>query len=540
MAAGRCTVRLMPDAPTGAGPATERISFAIALGTALIGLVYRLLLVPQYFGHEEEDWGNLQIARGVAESRFTWLELEHMPGYSWAVGALTLLGVDVEVASLIVAVGAGTVTVGLVGWIGARWYDSTAGIVAGLLVAFQPEAALYSATALRESSYLALALLGILLCGEKRFRWGGAMLAAAFLVRFNAFFSLFPALLIASWWLRDRDKQASRGALTAAAMLGAVTAAWSLLYRLHPEGGSFRFWGGVFDRNTGGAVADLSTPEHLQAVIEAVMGLCFRVFPAHVGPAGLLCVPLGVAAAWIALRRIGDEKASQQAWLALCGLGTMGLLAATAVLSTYEWFHNLYWKWLTPSVPFLALLGVQGGRWMLQTVAPAVRAPLVAVLLGSTALAFTLQTQHQIAQSDRMYGVQIRTARWIEQAYIEDIAIVADGIPSWYLNRKPSDRVVFSWSDPRVPDDREAFGTFLFENRVAAVLWFREDWVGALGKAPWLAGGEAAEAGPVTLKPIAWTHEYGMIGYAVEQAHAVPPPDRQPPAGTWFPPGKTR
>jgi len=530
----------MPNAPTGAGPASTRASFAIALGTALIGLLYRLLLVPRYFGHEEEDWGNLQIARGVAESHFTWLELEHMPGYSWAVGALTWIGVDVETSSLLVSVGAGALAVGLVGWIGARWYDSTTGLVAGLLVAFQPEAALYSATALRESSYMALSLLGVLLCGQKRFRSGGAALSAAFLVRFNAFFSLFPALLLAAWWLRQRNPKESHGALAAAATLGTVTAGWSLLYRLHPEGGSFRFWGGVFDKNTGGAVADLSTQEHIQAIIEAVWGLCLRVFPAHLGPAVLLCLPLGIFASWLALRQADDEKAQRQAWLALCGLGTMGLLAATAVVSTYEWFHNLYWKWLTPSVPFIALLGVQGARTLLRATLPALRLPLATVLLGSTALAFTLQTQHQVEQSARMYGVQVITARWIEQAYVEDIVVIADGIPAWYLNREPSDRVVISWRDPQLPDDRKSFGLFLFENRVAAVLWFREDWIGAADKAPWLAKGEATEAGPVTLKPVAWTHEYGMIGYAVEQAHSVRPPDRQPPAGTWFPPEETQ
>ncbi|MCO4772894.1 MAG: glycosyltransferase family 39 protein [Deltaproteobacteria bacterium] len=526
----------MPEAPTGAGSASLRSSFAIALGTALVGLAYRLWLVPRYFGHEEEDWGNLQIARGVVESGFRWLELEHMPGYAWLVAIVSLLGFDVEVAARIVAVLSGALVVGLVAWIGARWYDATTGLVAGLLVAFQPEAALYSATALRESSYLALALLGVLLCGERRFAWGGASLAAAFLIRFNAFFSLFPALLIAAAWSWRRDRKAAIGAAISAAVLGAMTAGWSVLYRLHPDGGSFNFWGGVLGRNTGGAVGDLSGPEHVEAVLEAVLGLAFRVMPGHLGPAVLLCAPVGVAVAFLALRRSQDEAFVRRAWLALCALGTLGLLFATAVVSTYEWFHNLYWKWLTPSVPFLALLGVHGARVLARSVPAAVARPLLAILVLSTGLAFGLQTQNQVDASVRMYGVQVRTARWIEEAYIEDIAVVADGIPAWYIGRKPSDRVVIRWTDPRVPSERAALGRFLFENRVASVLWFREEWIGAAEKAPYLAEGVATELGPVTLKPVAWSHEYGMIGYAVEQAHAVPPPKMQPPDGVWFPP----
>jgi hypothetical protein len=533
----------MPEPPTGASHASVRAGFSSAFGVALLGLLYRVWLVPRYFGHEEEDWGNLQIARGVAESGFRWLELDHMPGFAWMVAALHLAGLDVQTAAVAVPLVTGALVVGLVTWIGARWFDLTTGLIAGLLVAVQPEAALYSATALRESPYLAAALLGVLLCGERRLVLGGAVLSAAFLLRFNAFFSLWPALLIAAAWLAGRDRAAAGRALLGAGLLGATTLAWALVYRLHPDGGTLRFWGGVFDRNTGGAVADLSSREHIQAMIEAVLGLTVRVLPAHLGPAVLLLVPLGVLAAlWPLLRSRApgapepDRIEEQRAWLALCALGTGALLYATAVVSTYEWFHNLYWKWLTPSVPFLALLGVHGARALLRALPSPMRAPVAVVLLASTLLAFGLQTRSQLRLSERMYGVQVRAARWIEEAYIEDITIVADGIPAWYLNRRPSERVVVSWSDPEVPGEREAFGRYLFEHRVAAVLWFREEWVGAAQKAPWLAEGRAAEAGPVVLKPIAWSDEYWMIGYAVETAHAVPPPNRQPPAGAWFPP----
>lgn len=527
----------MPESPTEAAPVSRRETLAIALGAALVGLLYRLWLVTRYFGHEEEEWGNLQIARGVAESGFSWIELDHMPGYAWIVAALTTLGLDVETAAVGVAVVSGAAVVGLVGWIGTSWFSRSVGLIAALLVAVQPESALYSATALRESPYLALALLGIALCGERRAMLGGLALSLAFLIRFNAMFSLLPALLIAAWWLWRSDRAAARGALLAAGLLGAVSAGWAMFYRMHPDGGTLRFWGGVLNRNTGGAVADLSGQEHVEAILNAVLGLLFKVFPAHLGPAALLCVPLGALLCLGALRKAQPTPLElRRAWLALCALGTFGLLFATAVVSTYEWFHNLYWKWLTPSVPFCALLGVAGAHALLGVVPRSLRRPLSGVLLISTLGAFAVQTQQQLRLSERMYGVQVLTARWVERAYIEDVAVLADGIPAWYLNRAPSDRVIISWADPRVRSEPDLLGQFLYENRVAAVFWFSEGWFPSSRKAPWLAAGKAADLGPVTLKPVAWSHEYGMIGYAVETAHAVPPPTHQPPPGTWFPP----
>ena len=520
----------------GSEPPRGASALVAPFAVALVGLLWRLWLIPRYFGHEEEDWGNLQIARGVAESGFRWLELDHMPGYSWMVAAFVRLGVDVQTAALGVASVCGAVTVGLVTWLGMRWFDRTTGLVAGLVVAFQPEAALYSATALREAPYTALSVLGILLAGERRWLGAGLALSAAFLVRFNAAFALLPALLLAALWLRRRGEDA-RGPLLAAALLGATTATWALVYRLHPDGGTWAFWGSVASRNTGGAVADLSGPEHAEAVLEAVFGLALRVFPSHLGPPALLCVPVGIAAVLLALRGRDDAMARQRAWLALCALGTLGLLFSAAAISTYEWFHNLYWKWLTPAVPLLAPLGVHGARVVAARLSPALRRPLIAVLVLATALTFSVQTRAQVRLSASLYGPQVLAARWVEDAFVEDVVVVAAGIPVAWLGRVKSDRVVLEWTDPSVPaGDSETFGRWLFENRVATVFWFAEEWTAAPGKAPFLGRAEATELGPVTLRPVAWSSAYGMVAYAVQQAHGVPAPTHQPPPGTWFPP----
>ena len=540
----------MPEPPLPAASPSRRPALAIAAGAALLGLVWRLVLARVYFGHEEEDWGNLQIARGVLDSGFGWIELEHMPAFAWMVAAATAIVGDVELAARIVSIGMGTATVALVAWIGARWYSPTVGALAGFLVALQPEAALYSATPLRESSYTAFLLFGVLLCGERRFITGGLVLAASFLVRFNVAFSVLPALVLAALWLRSREREPTGalrgvGGATMAATLVAIAAAlWALFYRLHPEGGTWSFWGGVLSRNTGSAVGDLTTTEHIAAVVEAVGGLLFFVFPNHLGPAALLCAPLGVLAAWRALRSptSGDpdrDVALRRAWLALCGLGTLGLLMTTAVFSTYEWFHNLYWKWLTPSVPFLAILGVDGARHLLRWLPtpPRMRAAFGAVLLLSTLLVFGSQTRHQVRQSERMYGAQVRLARWIEAAFVPDVGVVADGIPAWYLNRQRSGIVTIPWTHPDVPSGSpEALGVWLDENRIGVVVWFREEWFGARAKAPFLGDGVPIDLGRVALVPVAWSWEYGMLAYAVEHAHDVPPPTSRPPAGTWYPP----
>lgn len=536
----------MPDSPAPTA-SSRRSALAIAACTALLGLIWRLVLVRVYFGHEEEDWGNLQMARGVLDSGFRWIELEHMPGYLWMVAAVTAVVDDVELASRLVAVGMGTVTVALVAWIGARWYGPLVGWLAGLLVAFQPEAALYSATALRESSFTALLLLGVLLCGGRRFVLGGLVLAAGFLIRFNVAFSILPALVIAALWMAKKDPirglRGPRGAWIAAALVSATTLAWAVFYKQHPEGGTWAFWGGVMSRNTGSAVGDLTTQEHLMAVVHAVGGLLFRVFPSHVGPAALLCAPLGVLAAWRALRSCADspdrEAVLRRAWLALCGLGTFGLLMTTALFSTYEWFHNLYWKWITPLVSFLALLGVEGARQLLAWLpAPArrLRGALALVLMGTTLTVFAFQTRHQVQTSARMYGAQVLLARWIEDAWVPDVGVLGDGIPAWYLHREPTDIVTVPWTDDAVPSgDPEALGRWLNENRMGVVIHFRDAWFEATTKAPFLGRPETVDLGVVVLKPVAWSWEYGMLAYAVEQAHDVPPPTSHPPAGTWFP-----
>ena len=488
---------------------------AIAALLGIVGGLHRLALSRRYWGHEEEDWGNLVLIRGVLDSGFGFVEMEHMPLYSWLAAAATLVTGDPRSGGLLVAILAGALTVALTAWIGARWLSPAAGAVAGLLIAFQPESALYSASTLRESTYTAAMLAAVALVGDRRVRLAAVALAVAFLTRFNPAFSLLPALGWMAW--RERRVDVRRWALPAAALL-AVTAGWAAFYRA--EVGTWAFWGGVMERNSGDAVGDLFPRERIAAVFGALGGLGARVLPGHVGPLVVLLAPVGMALAG------RGRRPTAARWLAAAGLGTLGLLFLTALVSTYEWTHNLYWKWLTPSVPFLALFAAHALAAL-----PRKRLAALAALVLLTAPAYIVQTRSQVQRSAAWYGSQIELVRWVERAWPPGVAMITDAIPAWYLQATRSPLHVISWQDPDLPrDDSEAFGAFLADQHVVVVQWFAEDWVGASEVAPWLASGKAHAAGPHILVPVAREDGYGFIAYMVSHGLGSPQPSEPPPA----------
>ncbi len=534
-----------------------------ALGMAVPAAALRWSMRARYYGHEEEDWGNLEIVRGILETRFQFIETEHMPLFTTISAYVAMAAGDSEVAAELVAVFFGAATVALVTWIGIRMLSPAAGLVAGVLVMVQPESLLYAASPLRESTYAALLLLGLALVGAQQYGKSAVALSAAFLTRFNAAFTVLPALVLHAWWVRGRERRdkasaraaaqgdpdalaaidrlpglaPARGSLVVAAVLAGVTALWARYYASVMD--TWRFWGGVMERNTGDAVADLSTREHVAAVGEAVLGLSFRVLPGHVGWA---VVPLGfVGAAWVLRGRSRDPDNAR--WLLANAATTLGLLLVTAVVSTYPSDHNLYWKWLAPTVPFFALLGAHGAVEGLRSVPlpqGVPRRPAVVVLaLGlaaATALGYLAETDRQITRSDRWYGTQIRLCEWVERALPPDAGVLTTGIPTSFLSRRTSDRRVLSWHAEDLPrTDAEAFGAWLVEHRVDLVVWMNEEWTGAPQAAPDLAAGEPTIQGPVTLVPVAREDGYGFIAYRVDGTGRPPPSSPPPPEAGGLP-----
>ena len=494
----------------------------LPLAAVLLGglaLLWRWRLTAIYFGSEEEDYGNLGLILGTLQSGFRYVETEHMPLFTALAAAVTGLVGDAEVGGEIVALISGTAVVLLTLLIGWRWLSPAAGVVAAALLVSQPELALYSATPLRITTYVAFVLLAVWALGERRPILATIALSLGFLTRFDLAFSILPAAaLLTAWRLRS---EGPRPSILAPLAVGAATVlGWAAWYRSHL--GTWRFWGGVAERNEGGGI-DLGT----------LGGFLGTIVPGHVGHAAVLAAAVG--AVWMLRGRAADPERAR--WLLRAGSSVTGLLVTTVILSSYDWNHNLYWKWMSTSVPFLALgaghavaegataLGGRGrgGRWA-----------AVALLAGfalQTGWAHHRETRAQLDRSDQWYGTQVRLMRWVEASFPPDVGVLADLIPATYLSRKTSARRVSLWRQSELPPgDVDAFAAFVRAERISLVFWFREEWVGAQLRAPWLAEPEPQVVGGLRLLPIAAEPGYGFVAWQVIEpgfpdATSPPPAD---------------
>jgi len=264
--------------------------------------------------------------------------------------------------------------------------------------------------------------------------------------------------------------------------------------------------------------------ERVAAVFGAVFGLFGRVLPTHVGWA---VIPLAVVGG-IAVTRGRARDRHGAAWLGLCALGTLALLASTATVSSYEWEHNLYWKWLTPSVPFLLLFGAHGGIGLVRRLGLRAGSAVAVGLIVATLLGYAGETRRQVDLSEQQYGTQVRLAQWLEESWDPRIGVVCDAIPAAWLRRRPSSIRIFDWTGPELPhDDPDAFGRWLLAQRIGLVMWYREEWVGAIDAAAYLADGNGRQLGPVRLDRIAREDGYGLIAFQVSGPGLASP--RTPP-----------
>jgi 4-amino-4-deoxy-L-arabinose transferase-like glycosyltransferase len=533
--------RLAVEAPS---PATAGRALGMAAAAGAVALAYRVFLSRVYFGQEEEDWGTVGLILGAYQSGLRYIETEHMPLYIDLAGLATFLtGGDAEAGGELVSLVAGTFVVAAITFLGARWFSPLAGLVAGGIVAFQPESALYSATTLRVAMYSALVILGVGLIGHRRFPAAGVVLAAAFLTRFDAVFIFVPALALTVQWFRQKAPEADlhwtrrwEGAAVALGILLATAILWSGYY--HSQEGTWAFWSAVGERNSE-AYIDQGAAAKLGAGLHTLKGVLFKLLPRHLGWPLLLLAPVG---AFLVLARV-TANIGPARWLLFAGILGWGSFCSIVVVSAYHWDHNLYWKWLTPHVPYLVLLAVHGGIEALKGLArtggsamTAAALTLAGIGLLGTGAVFHAETTAQLDRSALWNGTQIHLARWFETHYEEDAGVLGALVPNTYLLRRPSTRRVNYWHDDGIPDDEpEAFGEYLLDQRIAMVVWFREDWVQAMSAAPFLAGGLRVEAGPVTLVPIAREDGYGFIAYRVEGIPGVDHPTEGPPAAAGAP-----
>lgn len=504
-----------------------------ALLTAVPALLYRVFLTRVYFGQEEEDWGNLGLIVGTAQSGFRYIETEHMPLYTTLSAVLFRVTGDAQIAGELVAVTMGALTVGLVAFAAARWLSPSAGLLAGVLVAVQPDLALLSATTLRTSTYTAFAVATALAVGERRWLLAGALFWGAFLTRFDAMLGLLPALLLVSAtpWL-DEPGDARRRRFGGALLALAVLPAWALVYR--SSEGTLRFWTGVVDRNTAN-FEELGLLARLGKGGETLWLVGTEVLPDHVSWCVLALIPIGAAA--IVAGRAANPRAAR--WLVFVAAATAGVFVTTVLLSAYRWDHNLYWKWLSVTLPLSLPLAAHGAVELVRRLRPRAGALLAVGLALAAALPQYRQTWHQLERSDSWIGTQVRLARWAERATGPDVALLADLVPATWLSRHEHPREVHRWSQlsAELPRERAAFGRWLLDHRVGVVVWFSEEWVGAAEIAPWLGAPTSVEAGPVTLIPIAQEPGYGFVAWEV-RAPSLPRPTEPVPADAGaIPPG---
>ena len=521
-----------------------------ALGIGLLALLYRAYLTTIYWGHEEEDWGNLQVIQGILGDPFGPTETEHMPLFTWLAALSSALTGDPQIGAEAVAVLCGAGVVAVTTWVGMRWFSPATGILAGLFLCFQPESALYSATPLRESLFTLTMISGVALIGSRHMLGGATLLALAFLARFNIAFSILPALVLwvgMNWRSRSDDSTGQASRIRSLIAIGVVTgtvAAWAYFY--HSTQGTWNFWVGVMDRNTGNAVTDLFVGERIRASFGAVFGLSCMVLPTHVGWA---LVPLAILGG---VQRAASPTKDNHAvtWFTLCGASTLALLLGTALLSTYEWQHNLYWKWLTPTVPYFCILGVHGAtvglRLLLQH--PLLGAPLLraipgpaiwgiaTVLFASLTLSgYATETQRQVQMSTLTYGTQVRLAAWLEESWPEESTVLTwvYSIPAAYLQRNLLHPKILDWHDPELPSDSPAdLGAWLLREQVGLVIWYSEEGTGGRNAAAYLESGETQQLGPVRLEPLVHESTYGMLAYLVV-GDGIPTPEVLPSAA-WF------
>lgn len=493
-------------------PPDDRRLLAWTVGLGALALLWRLRLAGLYYGSEEEDYGNLGLILGTLDSGFRYVETEHMPLFTALAAAVTAAVGDAELGGEVVAVLSGVAAVALTLRLGWRWLSPAAGVAAAAALVVQPDLALYSATPLRISTYVAFVLAAVLALGERRTALAAFALSLGFLTRFDLAFSILPAaaLLAAGRSRSERDHRTWIPVVVA----GLTVVAWSAWY--HHEEGTFRFWGGVAERN-----------ENAEPGLVTVLGFLRHIVPAHLGRIAALASLVGAAL----MLRGRAARPAEARWLLLAGASAVGLLTTTLFLSSYDWNHNLYWKWFSTSIPFLLLGAAHAGveAWK----ALAGRRPLAVALLvlavADTGWCYQHETRAQLARSDQWYGTQVRLMDWIEAEFPDDVGVLADLIPATYLSRQHSPRRVFLWRQSELPPaDEAAFAAFVRANRVSIVFWFAEAWVGADEAAPWLAEPEPKIVGGVRMLPIAAEPGYGFVAWQVlepglpDAAH--PPP----------------
>lgn len=483
-----------------------------------LGALWRLFLMGRYAGWEESDYGDLAMIRGVLDARFLHYDMNHLPGY-YALGALVLALVgDTVVAAKATSLAGGLVALGLAVALTDRVYGRAAAWIAGVLLIFQPEFALYAASSLREPVYAAFVMACLAALASERLGLASVAAGGAFLIRMDGAAALGPVLVA-----HALGRPGAAGRLAWAVLpLAATMVAWSAYCRW--DHGTFWFWSHAVAVNieTGlGAEAPTRLEWGLEGakVAGAMLGW---MLPWRIGWVVWLGLLVAVARApW-------PRHGIRRTWViaAVCLAGVWGGMGFTA---QHHWTHNLYWKWMHGIVPVLVPVGVAGLLAAIGRAREALGASVARVLLGLALLqavvSYLRETERQVQLSARLYAPQVALARWIEAEVPESTPMILDNIPACWIGRDPHERPLTSWMDvPTPPGDEAAFARWLAERGIQYVLWFKEEWTEAPRYAPFLAAGGRWEHLGVRLDEVAREDEYGWIFFTVTLPGRATPP----------------
>lgn len=504
--------------PPGGGATLHLSRRALVIGVVALGALWRLFLMGRYAGWEESDYGDLAMIRGVLEARWLHYDMNHLPGY-YALGALVLALVgDTVVAAKATSLAGGLVALGLATALADRVFGRATAWIAGLLLVFQPEFALYAASSLREPVYAAAVMACLLALASERLALAGLAAGAAFLIRMDGAMALGPVLLAHALGRAPAPARVARALLP----FGATILAWSAYCRW--DHGTFLFWSHAVAVNIEtGLGAEAEGPLAWWTRGFTVAGaLLVVVLPSRIGWsvwAGLAPGLLG--APWRA-------HGIRRTW-SLMAITMAGTWAAMGFTAQHHWDHNLYWKWLHGVIPVVVPVGAAGLVAVLDQLrrraGRAAALSLGALALGEALRAEGVETARQLALSQQLYAPQVELARWIEREVPEGVPMILDNIPACWIERDPNERPLWSWMDvPTPPGDEGAFAGWLVREGVRYVLWFREDWTEAPRVAPFLAAGGRWARDGVRLEEVAREDAYGWIFYTVTLPGQPTPP----------------
>ncbi len=485
----------------------------VLVGMLALGLAWRLFLAWRFYGWEEDDYGNLARSFAVAHGGLSELAVSHLPLYYLVNAGLIRIFGHAEVVCVGTSMVCGLIAMGLAMDLARRVAGARAELLTGLVLLIQGEFALYAATSLREPMYTALGLAGVWLLVRGRTVWAGVFMACTMLVRADAMLTFWAGYLLLTV---PRKRATIKPFLAGAACLIAVLVGWSVWSK--PETGSWLFFAPQLYANLdfGGLEEGLSWSVFLRQGVEVCVGLVTHVLPRKVG------WPLLLAALWavtlVARRRLWDRAAVA---VALFFALHMGFWLGTGLCFQHGIEHNLYWKWLYVSVPFLTLTAVFGLDDLVERLDDR-RAGLGKILLAAALAWFVvcaaLETRFQIRRADDLYYPQVELARWIEAEIPPGEALIVDNVPRSYLNRRHHGYVLLSWfdiEDEIKPGSRFQFDALLGKEEVVYALWFREGWTRAPTVAPFLSVPEPVELYYYRLEPERWDDAYGWIWWQV-------------------------